>query len=308
MKGNSIIYGGSFDPIHNGHVEIINKLKTKFKTIYLIPSINPWKKDYLLSIDERIFLLKILFKNDNCVKVLDIGKSSPYFTDYIVKLKTKNIALGSDSWNKVIDWKNCEKLKKYNFYIVKRDDEKILSHKGFKYSKINIEVENISSTNIKKEFKKLPNNFFNALIKTKTDMFPGIDVSVDSILLNEYNEVLLIKRGISSEVGFNQYALPGGFVDYDEKIKTAAIRELQEETNIKIKKIKYFTYFDDVNRDCRKRVISHVFYKKVKKKDIYYKETAEAIEITWVPITKIKKINMAFDHKKIIKEFKKRFV
>lgn len=58
-----------------------------------------------------------------------------------------------------------------------------------------------------------------------------IFVTVDIVVFREKNtqkEILLIQR--KNEPFKNQWALPGGFVDNDEDLETAAKRELQEET------------------------------------------------------------------------------
>lgn len=76
--------------------------------------------------------------------------------------------------------------------------------------------------------------------------------------------VLLIKRKFHP--GINQYALPGGFLDSNEFIKESAIRELKEETRIKLPKseledkIKAYKYFDHPRRSLRGRVITHAFF------------------------------------------------
>ena len=63
-----------------------------------------------------------------------------------------------------------------------------------------------------------------------------IFVTVDVVLIRENNhqlELLLIKR--KNEPYKNDWALPGGFVDKNEDLETAAIRELKEETSIEAK-------------------------------------------------------------------------
>ena len=63
----------------------------------------------------------------------------------------------------------------------------------------------------------------------------NIFVTVDTVLFRKKDtetEILLIKR--KNEPFQNLWALPGGFVDENEDLETAAKRELKEETQIEI--------------------------------------------------------------------------
>src|SRR3989344_5759528 len=67
------------------------------------------------------------------------------------------------------------------------------------------------------------------------------------------------------------YALPGGFVDYNESLEKAAIREAKEETNLKVKLICQLHSYSNPKRDPRGHTISTVFiakgYGRLKAKD-----------------------------------------
>ena len=61
------VYPGSFDPITNGHVDIIERASKVFDTLYVLISINPHKK-YLFSKEERVQLVKDSLKHiDNVI-------------------------------------------------------------------------------------------------------------------------------------------------------------------------------------------------------------------------------------------------
>lgn len=51
------VYPGSFDPISNGHLDIIERASKVFDTLYVLVSVNPNKK-YIFSEDERVNMLK----------------------------------------------------------------------------------------------------------------------------------------------------------------------------------------------------------------------------------------------------------
>ncbi|NQY73446.1 MAG: pantetheine-phosphate adenylyltransferase [Candidatus Margulisbacteria bacterium] len=57
------IYAGSFDPITNGHVDIINRAKGIFDFVYVAVSHN-LNKTAFFTIDERISLINGIFKDD----------------------------------------------------------------------------------------------------------------------------------------------------------------------------------------------------------------------------------------------------
>jgi len=55
---------------------------------------------------------------------------------------------------------------------------------------------------------------------------------VTTLPITDRGEVMLIRRGI--EPGFNLWAQPGGFLEIDETVRDAAIRETLEETGLAI--------------------------------------------------------------------------
>ncbi|MER2125480.1 NUDIX hydrolase [Solibacillus sp.] len=67
-------------------------------------------------------------------------------------------------------------------------------------------------------------------------------VSAATIVLNEQNEILLIKGPMRG------WEMPGGQVEEGESLKEAAIRETKEETGIDVEIIKFCGIFQNVNR------------------------------------------------------------
>lgn len=70
--------------------------------------------------------------------------------------------------------------------------------------------------------------------------------------------VLLIKRGDHPHIG--EYALPGGFVNMDEEIISAAARELMEETGVTGVPLREYHTYSAVDRDPRTRIITAAHY------------------------------------------------
>lgn len=62
------VYPGSFDPISNGHLDIIERAAKVFDLVYILVSLNP-NKQYIFSDDERLEMMKIATKHIKNVKV-----------------------------------------------------------------------------------------------------------------------------------------------------------------------------------------------------------------------------------------------
>lgn len=97
-------------------------------------------------------------------------------------------------------------------------------------------------------------------------------VSAATIVLNEKNELLLIKGPLRG------WEMPGGQVEEGESLKTAAIRETKEETGIDIEIIKFCGIFQNV----RKSICNTLFLAK----PIGGKLTtsSESLEVGFFPI------------------------
>lgn len=62
------IYPGSFDPITNGHVDIIKRGSRIFDKIIVLVAYNP-RKSFLFSVEERCQLIREIFKDCGCIQV-----------------------------------------------------------------------------------------------------------------------------------------------------------------------------------------------------------------------------------------------
>ena len=82
-------------------------------------------------------------------------------------------------------------------------------------------------------------------------------VAVDCAVINKKNEVLLIKK--THNIFKDQWALPGGHVDYGETVEKAVAREAKEEVGLKIVKPQLFGVYSDPKRDPRYHIISLVY-------------------------------------------------
>ena len=161
-KVNSLaFYGGTFDPIHNGHKEIISKLHYMCDLVYVLPSNNWTKSNFTFPIQERIRAVEAVCNNFLNVQVLDWSLSEDTSSTLNMYKKIEHetgvkaqIVIGSDNLEKITHWKHFEELNKCSFLVFTRNDlPKEIPIKNYKI--INFS-NNISSTAIRKE--KLINN------------------------------------------------------------------------------------------------------------------------------------------------------
>jgi bifunctional NMN adenylyltransferase/nudix hydrolase len=138
--------------------------------------------------------------------------------------------------------------------------------------------------------------------------YPPTFVTVDC-LVEQSGHILLIKR--RAVPGRGLYALPGGFINKDEWIIDAAMRELREETAIKLPEpvlrgsIVNQCVFDSPNRSARGRTITHAFHIKLPNEVnlVRVKGGDDAEKAKWFPIHKVRRDMMFEDHMDIIKYF-----
>ncbi|MEK7358231.1 MAG: NUDIX domain-containing protein [Bdellovibrionota bacterium] len=134
--------------------------------------------------------------------------------------------------------------------------------------------------------------------------FPRPALAVDVVVFGyrglenpgEGLSLLLVKRGI--EPFKDRWALPGGFVQMNETLDEAAMRELKEESGLKNVFLEQLYTFGEVERDPRERVISVSYFALVQPSKFELKATTDAIDAKWFPMEKRPKL--AFDHAEII--------
>jgi len=131
--------------------------------------------------------------------------------------------------------------------------------------------------------------------------YPRPCVTVDAVVFKEGEndlEILLILRKNPPYDG--KWALPGGFMDMDETLEAAAVRELEEETGLSGVDLKQFYSFDAVDRDPRARTIGVAHYGFTSADNASVKGMDDAEEAGWFSINDLP--GLAFDHELIIKK------
>lgn len=95
-------------------------------------------------------------------------------------------------------------------------------------------------------------------------------------------KILMVKRGNHPCIGC--WALPGGFVNMDESLDRAALRELKEETNIEDIYMEQLYTWGDVGRDPRTRVIGCSYMSLVDSSRLDVKAGDDADEAAWFKV------------------------
>ena len=123
-KDCSAIFGGTFDPIHEGHIQDIKFLASNMKQVFLAPTTqNPWKSANPTSLEHRIEMIKIAlnyenikfenFENHQNAPVKIITSPYTYSIDILDILKNsgeKNLlwAIGEDLKESAKKWKDWD--------------------------------------------------------------------------------------------------------------------------------------------------------------------------------------------------------
>ena len=84
------VYPGSFDPITNGHIDIINRGLRCFDKLVILVGYNPIKT-FLFSVDERISMIKDLIGDNPRV---ELDSYEGLIVDYVEKIRANVILRG----------------------------------------------------------------------------------------------------------------------------------------------------------------------------------------------------------------------
>jgi bifunctional NMN adenylyltransferase/nudix hydrolase len=133
-------------------------------------------------------------------------------------------------------------------------------------------------------------------------------VTVDAVVVQS-GHILLVQR--KARPGLGLWALPGGFLEQGERIQDGVLRELREETRIKVPapvlrgSIVAEKTFDDPHRSARGRTITHGFLIHLQPdvKLPQVKGSDDAAFAKWWPLAEVRSEMMFEDHYSIIQHF-----
>jgi len=170
------VFVGSFNPVHKGHIRIVNYVLDKYlDKVIIVPTGNYWDKQNLVDVKYRINMLKI-YQSDRIV-IDEENNNIPYTYQVLENLGKKYnnselyLIIGADNIIKFDKWMEYKKLLNYNIIIINRDDVDIkyyldkLNKKDKYIITESLPNINLSSTYIRENIKN--NTFHN--IKDKID-------------------------------------------------------------------------------------------------------------------------------------------
>ena len=121
--------------------------------------------------------------------------------------------------------------------------------------------------------------------------------AVDVVVYEESRGVLLVQRRYAP---FG-WALPGGFVEYGECVETAAVREILEETGLRVVLTGLLGVYSDPGRDARRHTISTVFTAEAGEYNTL-QAGDDAADAVFFPLDALP-LPLAFDHERILADF-----
>jgi bifunctional NMN adenylyltransferase/nudix hydrolase len=331
------IFIGRFSPFHNAHKVILDKALSISKQVIVVLGSassprtvrNPWK------VDERINMISSSLSEEENKRIHFVHINDYTYNDnlWFATLQQKITDIVNGSTNiALVGFESDETsfyLKSFPQYTYISVPTEYKFHASkvrdlyFSYDISYKEMVPKGTLNYLESFKNDKN--FSYLKKEKDFLddykerwrgapFPPIFTTVDCVVIKS-GHVLVVTR--KTNPGKGLYALPGGFVNQKEKIKDAALRELKEETGIKInlsdlkKSITNFRVFDDPFRSERGRVITNAFLINLGTTGAlpYVKGADDAEKACWLPLGEFQSLEDSFfdDHYHIIKYFESTF-
>lgn len=156
------IYGGTFSPLHNGHLRVAVKaveLGTVDQVWLMVTPCNPWRvQENLLDNRERFEMVQRAVEQYPCLSASDFEFSLPvpqYTSSTLRALKERyaaydfSLIVGSDNWIRFKEWHDCDYIIE-NFPVITfpRDGYPI-EDIGYPVKVMDVECFDISSTRLR---------------------------------------------------------------------------------------------------------------------------------------------------------------
>ncbi len=336
MQHEYAIFIGRFNPFHLGHLDILKKGLSIAKNVVVVLGShnrarnikNPWSSEErtqmissTLSTEENARVSYVLLKDylyNDTLWTIDLQNKIAEATE-----DSDDIALigyesdDSSYYLKLFPkWKYYSCPTDYDFHAIDIRTKIFTKDSSFKKC-VHPNIANyIDSWMTGAEFKRLKDEYEfieDYREKWRGSPFPPTFVTVDSVVIKS-GHLLLVRRGKSHGKGL--LALPGGFLDQDKRIVDAAVRELREETKIKVsldelhRSVVANHVFDHPLRSLRGRTLTHAFMMNLGSGDLpKVKGDDDADKAFWLPLNEVMQRESEFfeDHFYMIQFFVNKF-
>lgn len=156
------IFGGSFDPIHNGHLHLIDSISKshKFDQFVVVPAGDPYQKKSLASPEDRLTMVKLALAGRTIeLSDCEIRRTGPsYAIDTLHEIENLYPAerylwiVGSDAFAGIPSWNRFEELiEMVEFLVVIRPGSgEIEAIPGVRFERLDISALDVSSTEIRR--------------------------------------------------------------------------------------------------------------------------------------------------------------
>jgi bifunctional NMN adenylyltransferase/nudix hydrolase len=337
---DALVFIGRFSPLHIGHKAVIDTALEQAKEVVVVVGSSFAARNIRnpFTFDERKAMIKAVFPSDR-VKVVPVSDYPYDDNKWVNAIQTivdetvphvKDVGLighSKDSTSYYLNifprWKNHVEVKNVdginatdirNIVLAGKFPENTLK------SVMPVEAFRVMERAIYVSEYGEPTDAFDTLFVEyemirkykeawKAAPFPPTFMTVDAVVVQS-GHILLVKRGDMPGKGL--WALPGGFLNQEETMLDGAIRELKEETKIKVPvpvlkgSIKASKTFDAPNRSARGRTITQAFFIDLGVGELpKVKGSDDAEKAFWVPLNEVGKQRDRFfeDHAFIIDYF-----
>ena len=122
------VYVGSFNPVHLGHIKVVNYLLNKklVDKVLILPTPNYWHKQDLVELKHRLAMLKffednnIIIDDKNCIYQYTYELLNHLNEDY--PTDELYLVIGADNLKDLKRWKNAEEVLKHKIIVLPRGD------------------------------------------------------------------------------------------------------------------------------------------------------------------------------------------
>src|SRR6266481_3790967 len=116
------IYGGSFDPVHKGHIEVARRVLELFELaeVFFVPACVPPHKFAISSVFHRFAMLALATEQDARLRISTIELDEPerpYAVDTVERMQIAMgddrhlfFLIGADSWSEIATWHEWQRL------------------------------------------------------------------------------------------------------------------------------------------------------------------------------------------------------